>query len=132
MSSASFSFSSPRGLCSTGSSTTSFPSSSNGRFSACSIATSLPMPRDEVARDTIAAIATPAGRGGIGIVRASGSKAAAIAKAVLGQGPPPRIATHGAFRAPGGERFDEGIALYFPAPHSYTGEDVLELHGHGG
>ena len=90
------------------------------------------MPRDEVARDTIAAIATPAGRGGIGIVRVSGSKAGAIAKALLGSVPTPRVATHRSFRAASAELLDQGIALYFPAPNSYTGEDVLELHGHGG
>jgi len=90
------------------------------------------MPRDELARDTIAAVATPAGRGGIGIVRVSGSKAAAVARSLLGDVPLPRVATHRLFRAASGERLDEGIALYFPAPHSYTGEDVLELQGHGG
>jgi len=90
------------------------------------------MPKDEVARDTIAAIATPAGRGGIGIVRVSGSRAGVIAKVLLGSVPKPRTATHRPFRAAGGARLDEGIALYFPAPHSYTGEDVLELQGHGG
>src|SRR5689334_11799747 len=90
------------------------------------------MPKDEVARDTIAAIATPLGRGGIGIVRASGPRVAEIAVAVLGRLPPPRVATLGPFRDRAGERVDEGIALYFPAPHSYTGEPVLELQGHGG
>jgi len=90
------------------------------------------MPRDEVARDTIAAIATPAGRGGIGIVRVSGPRATVIARALTGGVPQARIATHGLFRDAAGERLDEGIALFFPAPHSYTGEDVLELQGHGG
>ena len=90
------------------------------------------MPRDEVARDTIAAIATPAGRGGIGIVRVSGPRAMVIARALTGGVPQARIATHGLFRDAAGERLDEGIALFFPAPHSYTGEDVLELQGHGG
>ena len=83
-------------------------------------------------RDTIAAIATPAGRGGIGVVRLSGPRVPEIAKSVLGQVPEPRHATHAIFRDARGEAVDEGIALYFPAPHSYTGEPVLELQGHGG
>ena len=86
------------------------------------------MPSD----DTIAAIATPAGRGGIGVVRISGAQAPAIASRVLGVVPEPRHATHAVFRDARGEILDEGIALYFPAPHSYTGEAVLELQGHGG
>ena len=85
------------------------------------------MPRDELARDTIAAIATPAGRGGIGIVRLSGSKVPAIAAKLLGRLPGPRKAVFGKFLD-----IDEGIAVYYPAPHSYTGEPVLELQGHGG
>jgi tRNA modification GTPase len=85
------------------------------------------MPSDEVARDTIAAIATPAGRGGIGVVRVSGPEVPRIARAILGRLPEPRQATFAAFAD-----VDEGIALYFPAPHSYTGEPVLELQGHGG
>jgi tRNA modification GTPase len=90
------------------------------------------MPSDEVARDTIAAIATPAGRGGIGIVRISGSGVARIAQAVLGSLPLPRQAEFARFADAQGEPIDEGLALYFPGPASYTGEDVLELHGHGG
>jgi tRNA modification GTPase len=90
------------------------------------------MPSAEVEQDTIAAIATPAGRGGIGIVRVSGRAVPAIAQALLGRLPAPRHATFAAFRDVGGARIDEGIALYFPAPHSYTGEAVLELQGHGG
>ena len=90
------------------------------------------MPSGEVSRDTIAAIATPPGRGGIGIVRVSGPAVAAIAGALLGMLPPPRRATLGAFRDRAGELIDQGIAVYFPAPHSYTGEPVLELQGHGG
>jgi tRNA modification GTPase len=85
-----------------------------------------------VARDTIAAVATPPGRGGIGVVRVSGARAAAIATAVLGRLPEPRVATFATFRDAHGERLDEGIALYFPAPHSFTGEPTLELQGHGG
>jgi len=82
---------------------------------------------DPVARDTIAAVATPAGRGGIGVVRVSGPAVPHIARAILGPLPEPRVATFGKFL-----EIDRGIALYFPAPHSYTGEHVLELHGHGG
>ena len=85
------------------------------------------MPSDEVSRETIAAIATPAGRGGIGVVRISGPEVPRIARALLGRLPEPRRATFGSFA-----QVDEGIALYFPAPHSYTGEPVLELQGHGG
>ncbi len=82
--------------------------------------------------DTIAAIATPPGRGGVGIVRLSGPLSAAIAEAVCGDLPAPRWAALRRFHASDGSVLDEGIALYFPAPHSFTGEDVLELHGHGG
>jgi tRNA modification GTPase len=90
------------------------------------------MASGEIARDTIAAIATPAGRGGIGVVRLSGPGVAGIASAVIGGLPEPRSATFCAFRDASGELVDEGVALYFPAPRSYTGEPVLELHGHGG
>jgi tRNA modification GTPase len=90
------------------------------------------MPRDEVARDTIAAIATPAGRGGIGIVRLSGPRVSDIARRVAGKLPPERHATQAHFRGADGTPIDEGVALYFAAPRSYTGEDVLELQGHGG
>lgn len=90
------------------------------------------MPRDELARQTIAAVATPVGRGGIGIVRLSGPEVPAIGKALLGRLPKPRYATFASFRDRRGELIDEGIALFFPAPHSYTGESVLELQGHGG
>lgn len=85
-----------------------------------------------LAPDTIAAIATPAGRGGIGIVRVSGPKVPAIAQALTGRLLQPRQATQCSFRDARGERLDEGIALYFKAPHSYTGDEVLELQGHGG
>ena len=90
------------------------------------------MPSGEVVRDTIAAVATPAGRGGIGIVRVSGAKVPEIASAVIGRLPEPRKAALCSFRDAHGERVDEGIALYYQAPHSYTGEAVLELQGHGG
>ncbi|MFO1422979.1 MAG: tRNA uridine-5-carboxymethylaminomethyl(34) synthesis GTPase MnmE [Candidatus Competibacteraceae bacterium] len=82
--------------------------------------------------DTIAAVATPPGRGGIGVVRVSGPLGAAVAEAVCGALPTPRQAVLRRFRASNGEVIDEGIVLYFPAPHSFTGEDVLELQGHGG
>ena len=82
--------------------------------------------------DTIAAIATAPGCGGIGIVRVSGPLAGEIGRAVAGRIPPPRRATFARFAGPGQVLLDEGIALYFPAPNSYTGEDVLELQGHGG
>jgi len=89
------------------------------------------MPSDEL-RDTIAAVATPPGRGGIGVVRLSGAAVPEISKRLLGALPRPRHATFALFRDARGERIDEGIALYFAAPHSYTGEPVLELQGHGG
>ncbi len=82
--------------------------------------------------DTIAAVATPPGRGGIGVVRVSGPLCAAIAEAVCGALPVARHAAFRKFRAADGAVLDEGLALYFPAPHSFTGEDVLELQGHGG
>jgi tRNA modification GTPase len=83
--------------------------------------------------DTIVAPATAPGRGGIGVVRLSGPGVPAIAAGLLPQGlPEPRRATLATFRDSAGEALDTGLALYFPAPHSYTGEAVLELHGHGG
>lgn len=82
--------------------------------------------------ETIAAVATPPGRGGIGIVRVSGPRAREIVRAVAGELPAPRSATFSRFSAGDGQPIDEGIALFFPAPHSYTGEDVIELQGHGG
>jgi tRNA modification GTPase len=81
---------------------------------------------------TIAAIATAAGRGGIGIVRVSGPGCREIAAALIGRVPAPRVAELHRFLDAAGEAIDEGIALYFPAPASFTGEDVLELQGHGG
>jgi tRNA modification GTPase len=81
---------------------------------------------------TIVARATPAGRGGVGIVRISGPLARPIAEAVLGSCPAPRVATLHTFTDAGGQSLDTGLAVFFPAPHSYTGEDVLELQGHGG
>jgi tRNA modification GTPase len=81
---------------------------------------------------TIAAVATPPGFGGVGIVRVSGTLASHIAKRLVGYLPEPRFATLASFRAEHGEIIDQGIALFFPAPRSFTGEDVLELQGHGG
>ncbi len=82
--------------------------------------------------DTIVAVATPRGRGGVGIVRVSGAIVTDLATAVLGALPEPRRARYTRFLASDGETLDQGLALYFPAPGSYTGEDVLELQGHGG
>ena len=82
--------------------------------------------------DTIVAAATPPGTGGIGIVRVSGDKTEQIARTLLGSLPEPRSAAYRAFRNSDGEKLDAGLALSFPAPASYTGEAVLELHGHGG
>lgn len=90
------------------------------------------MPSGEHSRDTIAAVATPPGRGGIGVIRISGSRAAQIAERVIGTIPAPRVATLAKFKDRIGTALDEGIAVYFPAPHSYTGEAVVELQGHGG
>ncbi|MBZ0142536.1 MAG: tRNA uridine-5-carboxymethylaminomethyl(34) synthesis GTPase MnmE [Rhodocyclaceae bacterium] len=82
--------------------------------------------------DVIVAIATAPGRGGIGVVRLSGPDLASQARQLTGRELSPRLATFGRFLDAAAAEIDEGIALYFPAPHSYTGEDVLELQGHGG
>jgi tRNA modification GTPase len=82
--------------------------------------------------DTIAAIATAPGSGGIGVVRVSGPDSRAVAEAVLGHCPAPRHAAYLAFTDGSGRLIDRGIAIYYAAPHSYTGEDVLELQAHGG
>ena len=83
------------------------------------------------ASETIVATATPPGRGGIGVVRISGGGARAIAKALCGIAPEPRRAQLTAFAGTDGTAIDRGLALFFAAPHSFTGEDVLELHAHG-
>ena len=83
-------------------------------------------------KETIVAQATAPGRGGIGILRISGPQASEVAQAVLGKCPKPRIADYLPFKDADGTALDQGIALYFKAPHSFTGEDVLELQGHGG
>lgn len=83
-------------------------------------------------QDTIAAIATAPGRGGVGVIRISGSNLLPFAFALTGKTPKARYATLADFRAGDGATIDSGLLLYFPAPHSFTGEDVLELQGHGG
>lgn len=82
--------------------------------------------------DPIAAIATAAGRGGIGVVRVSGRSLVPLALALLGKIPAARRAVRATFLDASGAAIDDGLALYFPAPQSYTGEEVLELQGHGG
>lgn len=82
--------------------------------------------------DTIAALATPPGRGGIAVIRISGPLVESVLHAIMGTPLKPRSATYQTFKDSRGEIIDAGLALYFPAPNSFTGEDVLELHGHGG
>ncbi|BCX55307.1 MULTISPECIES: tRNA uridine-5-carboxymethylaminomethyl(34) synthesis GTPase MnmE [Comamonas] len=82
--------------------------------------------------DPIAAIATAPGRGAVGIVRVSGKGIAALVRTLCGKELKPREATYLPFRDAGGSPIDHGLAIYFPGPHSYTGEDVLELQAHGG
>ncbi|RYY01046.1 MAG: tRNA uridine-5-carboxymethylaminomethyl(34) synthesis GTPase MnmE [Gammaproteobacteria bacterium] len=82
--------------------------------------------------DTIAAIATATGRGGVGIVRVSGNKASLVADTLLKTKLSPRFAHYCPFHSKDGDILDQGIALFFPGPNSFTGEDVLELQGHGG
>jgi tRNA modification GTPase len=85
-----------------------------------------------VNKDTIAAIATAPGRGGVGVIRISGSNLLPFAFALTGKTPRPRYATLADFKAGDGSTIDTGLLLYFPNPQSFTGEDVLELQGHGG
>ena len=85
-----------------------------------------------VSNETICAVATPAGRGGISIIRVSGSDSSRIAKNIAGHLPPPRYAHYGNFLASSGDTIDSGITLFFPGPDSFTGEDVIELQAHGG
>jgi tRNA modification GTPase len=89
-------------------------------------------PPPSVAAVPIVAVATAPGRGAVGIVRLSGPGLAPLARALCGRLPAPRHALFGPFLDADGQAIDQGLALFFPAPHSYTGEDVLELHGHGG
>ena len=84
------------------------------------------------ARDTIAAIATPPGTGGVSIIRISGSAALTIAARISGKTPPPRRATLAHIHDAAGDTLDQALLLYYPAPYSYTGEDILEIQGHGG
>ena len=84
------------------------------------------------AAETIAAIATPSGRSGVGVVRVSGANVPRVIAGIVQRLLAPRAATLAAFRGAANEAIDQGLAVYFPAPRSYTGEDVLELHGHGG
>lgn len=86
---------------------------------------------DAIHQDTITAQATPPGRGGVAIVRVSGPKVPDIIKAIFGKPLTPRLATYLPFKDQQGVVIDEGVALYFPNPNSFTGEDVLELQGHG-
>ncbi len=82
--------------------------------------------------DTIAAISTPPGRGGVGVIRVSGARVFDVVAGLLDRTPEPRVATLARFRGGSGEALDQGLAIVFPAPRSYTGEHVLEIHGHGG
>ena len=82
--------------------------------------------------DTIVAIASPLGRGAVGVIRISGPDVPRVAIALLGTVPDPRVARLRCFHDADGTVLDEGLALYFPAPASFTGEHVLELQGHGG
>lgn len=88
--------------------------------------------RPQARPDLIAAIATAPGRGGVGVVRVSGPDVASLATGILGRLPASRHATYGCFMDHEGTTLDQGIALFFAAPHSFTGENVLELQGHGG
>jgi tRNA modification GTPase len=82
-------------------------------------------------QSAIAAIATPPGRGGVGVIRVSGDAVPSIAAALVRKKLWPRKAHLVTFQCAGGDPIDQGLAIYFPAPHSFTGEDVLELHAHG-
>lgn len=86
----------------------------------------------QINQDTIAAIATGPGNGGVGIIRISGSSAFEIASVICNKTPQPRQALFTLFKDEQGAVIDSGILLYFPNPASYTGEDTIELQGHGG
>ena len=83
-------------------------------------------------QETIVAIATPPGKGGVGVLRISGEEAKDIGQRIIGKDLLPRYATYAKFKDATGEVIDSGLALYFPGPNSFTGEDVIELQGHGG
>lgn len=85
-----------------------------------------------ISADTICAVATPSGRGGISIIRISGPHSRHIAERLIGFSPRPRHAHYGPFNNAAGAVIDSGITLFFPGPHSFTGEDVVELQAHGG
>ncbi|WP_374356657.1 tRNA uridine-5-carboxymethylaminomethyl(34) synthesis GTPase MnmE, partial [Chitinimonas sp.] len=90
------------------------------------------MTHTQPSRDTIVAIATAPGRGGVGVLRVSGSNLSDLAKTLAGKPLRARHAHYASFCDAAGQVIDQGLALFFPAPHSFTGEDVLELQGHGG
>lgn len=90
------------------------------------------MEQTDHSTDTIFAIATPPGTGGIGVIRISGPQAKEIARDILGEVPRARFAQLASFLGGDGQAIDSGLALYFPAPASFTGEDIIELQGHGG
>lgn len=90
------------------------------------------MAQERMAKDTIVAISTPPGRSGIGIVRSSGPQVQGIVESITGHVPPARRAQLSVFKGSDGEIIDEGILLYFPGPHSFTGDDIAEFHIHGG
>lgn len=91
-----------------------------------------PRPEAVPAPETIAAIATASGRGGVGVIRVSGRYLLNLAEALSGKRPEPRKATLAVFRAADGSVIDSGLLIHFPSPQSFTGEDVLEVQGHGG
>jgi len=86
----------------------------------------------QLRNDTITAQATPPGRGGVGIIRISGPKTKQISELIVKTELQPRYAHYGPFYADSDQEIDQGLAIFFPGPHSFTGEDVLELQGHGG
>lgn len=90
------------------------------------------MLHSEVELETIVAVATPRGRGGVGVVRISGQHVTHIAASMVGKLPSARQATLATFKDQNNNTIDQGLVIYFPKPHSFTGEDVLELHAHGG
>lgn len=85
-----------------------------------------------VSKDTITALATPSGKGGVAVVRVSGPDVNRVIQHMIGKELAPRVATHCEFKDANGSMLDDGVAIYFPNPHSFTGDDVLELQGHGG